>query len=945
LIGETLSHYKILNKLGSGGMGEVYLAQDIDLDRNIALKVLPRDMAENPERLERFKREAKAVAALNHPNIVTIHSIEESGDVRFLTMELIEGDSLDHLITPNGLDLERVFEIAIPLADALAAAHEKGIIHRDLKPANIMLTREGRVKVLDFGLAKLALDEPVGADEADETQLATRTPTLTGEGIVMGTAPYMSPEQLQGKAIDPRSDIFSLGVVLYEMVTGSRPFQGDSGIALASAILKDSPTTVTEAKAEIPRHLGRIVHRCLEKDPRSRYQSALDVFNELKGLREEVKSGEVTSIGSAAIPATTPGVPSGATAAAPATAVSGSGAVVTDASAPAVVLSSRRPLWFALGAVALVLAVALGWYLTRTGGETSTTAERAVTTADERVSGASTDGRQMIVVLPFENLGPAEDEYFADGMSEEITSRLSAVGGLGVISRSSARQYKENRPPVQQIGEELGVDFVLEGTVRWERSDDGSSRIRVTPQLIRVADDTSVWSDRYDRELEQIFEVQSEIAETVTEAVGVTLVDSERQAISARLTDNVDAYQAYLRGLENFHHPDFSEESLGTAVSMFRRATELDPEFGQAWGMLSYAISRYNWFLGEFSTDWVPEAKAAAERALSINAQLAEGKLALGFVHYYGDRDYEAALRVFQDLANDRPNDSDVAASLAFILRRLGRLEEAIEQLERSIELNPKNADRLVELATTYARLRRYDEALVAIDRAIALIPDQVGAYTNKMQILYSRDGDIEAARRVMEKIPNQEGEFALYSRAGQLIPEQRYDEALLLLERSPLKDFGNATGSYYPKVLLEAHLHALEGEQRLAEANAEHAISLLEPFIQANPNSAFSHGFLAEAYALAGRNEEAMRMAQEAVDLFPIDKDAMYGAQMLVEQCFVLNLAGREEEALDTLELVLSIPAPLSIYDVLIDPRYQPIHDNPRFRALVEKYGAQLDG
>ncbi|MEJ2086631.1 MAG: serine/threonine-protein kinase, partial [Acidobacteriota bacterium] len=289
-------------------------------------------------------------------------------------------------------------------------------MHRDLQPANIMLTREGRVKVLDFGLAKLALDEPVGADEADETQLATRAPTLTGEGIVMGTAPYMSPEQLQGKAIDPRSDIFSLGVVLYEMVTGSRPFQGDSGIALASAILKDSPTTVTEAKAEIPRHLGRIVHRCLEKDPRSRYQSALDVFNELKGLRDEVKSGEVTSIGSAAIPTTTPGVPSGATAAAPATAVSGSGAVVTDASAPAVVTSSRRPLWFALGAVSLVLAALFGWYLTRRSGEGPPVTEETAKATGDRASGesgASTDGRQMIVGLPFENLGPAEDEYFA----------------------------------------------------------------------------------------------------------------------------------------------------------------------------------------------------------------------------------------------------------------------------------------------------------------------------------------------------------------------------------------------------------------------------------------------------------------------------------------------------------------------------------------------------
>ncbi len=939
MIGETLSHYKILKKLGQGGMGEVYLAEDTDLDRKIALKVLPAEMAENPERLERFKREAKAVAALNHPNIVTIHSIEEGGDIRFLTMELVDGDSLDRLLRADGLPLGRVFEIAIPMADALAAAHEKGIIHRDLKPANVMLTKEGRVKVLDFGLAKLTVDDSIAVDEGDETQLATRTPTLTGEGIVMGTAPYMSPEQLQGKAVDSRSDIFSLGVVLYEMVTGSRPFRGDSGIALASAILKDTPATVNETKAALPRHLGRIIHRCLEKDPRSRYQSALDVYNELKGLREEVKSGEVTSISSAAMPSSFGTVDSGTTPVPTSSVTSGSGAVVAS-SEPLATVGPPKRNWIAIGAIALLLAGGIGWLLTRGDDAADKAASEAEVGSGTPSEAVVSNGRQMIVVLPFENLGPAEDEYFADGMSEEITSRLAAVGGLGVISRSSAHQYKENRPPIQQIGEELGVDYVLEGTVRWERSEDGPSRIRVTPQLIRVADDTSVWSDRYDRELEQVFEVQSEIAETVTRAVGITLVDSEKAALSARMTDNIDAYQAYLRGLENFHHPDFSEETLGTAVSMFRRATELDPEFAQAWGLLSYSTSRYHWFLGDFQADWVPGARQAAERALAINSQLAEGKLALGYVHYYGERDYEAALEVFQDLEVDRPNDSDVAAAHAFVLRRLGRFDESLSRLQLSIELNPKSADRLVALADTYARLRRWDEALVSIDRSIALVPDQVGGYVNKVGLIYSRDGDLVAAREVLDQIPNQEGEFAIFNRANQLLYEKNYEEALLLLERSPMKDFGNATGSYYPKVLLQAHLYALAGEDRLAKASAEHAVSLLEPFVQENPNSAFSHGFLGEAYGLAQRPEDAVRVAQEAVDLFPISEDAMYGPLMLGELGFVYALVGQTNNAIDQIEVLMSVPAGVSINNFLISPQYAAVVDDPRFQELVEKYG-----
>ncbi len=934
MIGETFSHYKILQKLGEGGMGEVYLAQDTDLDRKIALKILPAEMAENPERLERFKREAKAVAALNHPNIVTIHSIEESDDVRFLTMELVEGESIDRLIRGDGLELDKVFEIAIPLADALSAAHEKGIIHRDLKPANIMLTREGRVKVLDFGLAKLAVDEPADAGEADETQLATPTPTLTGEGVVMGTAPYMSPEQLQGKPVDSRTDIFSLGVVLYEMITGSRPFRGDSGIALASAILKDTPATVTETKAELPRHLARIVHRCLEKDPRARYQSALDVFNELRGLREEVKSGEVTSISSTAIPAAVTAPASGEVAAAASSVTSVSETVVTAA--------PKKTNWVAIGAIGLLAAGALGWLLTR--GRDDEPGLSEATTSSESGSldkAAASDGRQMIVVLPFENLGPAEDEYFADGMSEEITSRLSAVGGLGVISRSSARQYKENRPPIQQIGQELGVDYVLEGTVRWERSSDGSSRIRVTPQLIRVEDDTSVWSDRYDRELEQIFDVQSEIAETVTRAVGVTLVDSEKAALSARMTENIDAYQAYLRGLENFHHPDFSEDTLGTSVSMFRRATELDPEFAQAWGMLSYATSRYHWFLGDFQSDWVPSALAAAERSLAINSQLSEGRLALGYVHYYGEQDYQAALAVFQDLESDRPNDSDVAAASGFVLRRLGRFDESLSRLKLSIELNPKSADRLIALADTYARLRLWDDAIAATDRAIALVPDQVGGYVNKVGLIYSRDGDLEAAGEVLDQIPNQEGEFAIFNRVTYLSYKGLYDEGLRVLDQTPMKDFGNATGSYYPKVLLQAHLHALNGEDRLAKASAEHAISLLEPFVQANPKSAFSHGYLGEAYALAQRPEQAVRMAQEAVDLFPISVDAMYGPIMVGELAYIYALVGQIEDSIDQIEILMSIPAPVSINDYLINPQFADVVDHSRFKALAEKYGS----
>jgi len=287
MIGQTLGHYKILDKLGAGGMGEVYRAEDTTLDREVALKILPPELAESQERLDRFQREAKTLAALDHPNIVTIHTVEEAEGVRFLTMQLVEGKPLSHLIPRGGMPLERIFEIAIPLADALATAHEKGIIHRDLKPANIMVTNEGRVKVLDFGLAKLRQEA--------EVPLSSQLPTepLTEEGRIIGTMPYMSPEQLEGKDIDSRSDLFSLGVVLYEMATGERPFKGETSVSLISSIVKDEPRPVDAVKEDLPHHLGRIIRHCLEKEPARRYQSALDVRNELEDLKAESASSEV----------------------------------------------------------------------------------------------------------------------------------------------------------------------------------------------------------------------------------------------------------------------------------------------------------------------------------------------------------------------------------------------------------------------------------------------------------------------------------------------------------------------------------------------------------------------------------------------------------------------------------------------------------------------------
>ncbi len=518
MIGETLAHYKILEKIGEGGMGEVYVAEDTKLKRQVALKLLPQNLAEDKERLQRFQREAEAIAALNHPNIVTIFSVEEDKGHHFLTMELVKGADLGDQIPAQGMSLEQIFDVAIPAAEALAAAHEQGIVHRDLKPANLMVTPEGRVKILDFGLAKLA-----GGFVSDGSTTQMATDSITQEGRILGTVAYMSPEQAEGKPIDHRSDIFSLGVVLYQMATGEPPFKGDTNLSTLSSILKDSPDSVTDLRTNLPRHLGRIITHCLEKDPKRRYQSAQDVVNELAALRREIDSGKTPS----------------------------------ETSLPAMESPSKRPGWLPWAiAAGLLLAVIVGWFAIK-GRGTETPASAVAPAESTAVAAAptATEDRIMAVVLPFENLGATEDAYFAAGITDEITNRLSAVGSLGVISRQSAKSYAGTTKSSQEIGNELGVDYILGGTVRWAGSADGEGRIRISPQLVRVEDDTQIWSETYDRVIDDIFTVQSEIAESVVAELGVNLLDTERQTLNAAPTDNTEAYQAYLKAIELWGTP------------------------------------------------------------------------------------------------------------------------------------------------------------------------------------------------------------------------------------------------------------------------------------------------------------------------------------------------------------------------------------------------------
>jgi len=921
MIGKKLSHYTVTAKLGEGGMGQVWLARDERLDRDVAIKVLPREFADDPERLARFEREAKTLAALDHPNIVHIYSVEsatvegepgsEAQTVHFLTMQRVDGQALSELIPDGGLPLERIFQLGIPLAEALAAAHEKGIVHRDLKPANIMVTEEGRLKVLDFGLAKL--HQAAAAPE----MTAGPTEVLTGEGKILGTMPYMSPEQLEGKDLDPRSDIFSLGILLYEMATGGRPFQGESSVSLISSIVKDTPPSVDTVRAELPHHLARIVNRCLDKDPKRRYQSAAEVYNELDVLRREVETGVVAS------GVTRP-----------------TSAEFEAAKGTAQPAASRR-WWPVAAAAAIVLMGAVALWLGRTG-DTEPQADRAVAEESATTPGApgAAEARlPAIVVLPFQNRGASEDEYFADGMSEEITTRLAGVSGLRVVSSSSAMQYKENRPPLEQIAEELDVDYVLDGSVRWARGDDGS-HVRITPQLVRIDDDAQVWAESYDRVIEDVFEMQAEIASEVVAQLGVTLLEPEREKLATKPTENLEAYQAYLRGMYGQNSSDFSEPIRRRIIEDFRGAVDLDPEFALAYAALTHAQSFYYRLGYDLTEARRTMARGAYERALALDQDSPEVLYHTGYYHYYVEQDYEAALSNFLAASKAEPNNSEILAATAYIWRRQGEFEEGIERLERAFELSPRHPQLPAHIGEFAQQMRDYPKSVEYFDIAIAVAPDETFSYLQKAMAILLWKGEIAEPRRILESISSSgdSGFLApgLFSTIARL--DRDFDAIIALQDQTQVEWFDNQLSSY-PQSLRIAEALQLAGDTGQALVEYEVARTEIEKALAERPDDYRLYASLGQALAGLGREREAIAAGKKAIEMMPIEKDMYIGPRLVHDLALIYTRLGMVEEALDQIDLLLSIPAKFSVVVLEMDPRWDGLRDHPRYREIVEKY------
>jgi serine/threonine-protein kinase len=888
MVARQLGHFRVEGPLGSGGMGEVYRARDERLDREVAVKVLPEAVASDPERLARFEREAKALAHLSHPNILAIHEFGREGDVVFAVTELLHGETLGHRLSRERLPWRRAVEIAAAVADGLAAAHAQGVVHRDLKPENLFLTSDGQVRILDFGVARFDAEAP------GEAETLAGPSSSTKPGILLGTLGYMSPEQAVGEPADSRSDIFALGCVLFEMLTGRRAFaRGTVGETLR-AIQTEPVPDVDGLGLGIPADVGRIVAHCLEKEPQQRFQSARDLAFDLRAT--------LTS------------------------------ALSVVAGVPASPGRRRLPRWLAWTGVALVaLAVAgAAWLALRHPGP------------GPDATGTPAEGRRRIVVLPFENLGASEDEYFAAGMTEEITSRLAGVQALGVTSRTTAREYDRRGKTLRKVGADLGVDFVLEGTVRWDRSQGSPGRVRITPQLIRVADDTHLWAATYERQMSDVFALQSEVAEEVARALGATLSASEARAVGRVPTRDLAAHDLYLRALR-LGSESYDRRDLEEAIRLLEQAIALDPGFAEAHAQLAEQHLQMYWFHHDRTPARVEQARRSAERAAELAPDLVETHLAMANYHYRGHLDYERALAEIALARRLRPADGETLFLEGSVRRRMGQLEEAAELYERAAALDPGNAARAHDLASTYWLLRRYPDADRVYERTLALSPRWGYVCSNWAGMRLCWHGDVAEARSILARVPPgadvREPEWLAFRLVWLDLLERRYDQALAHLRALSLPAFSTQF-FYVPLSRLAGDASRFMGHPEAAREDYLAALAVVERELVARPED--SRLFSAKGLVLAGldRKEEALRAAQTGVDLMPIAREAIQGTFRAEDLARVEAMVGRPEAAIDTLEMLLARPSSVCAWSVRLDPAWDPLRRHPRFEALLRRQG-----
>jgi serine/threonine protein kinase/tetratricopeptide (TPR) repeat protein len=886
-VGKLIGHYRIESLIGVGGMGEVYVARDQRLGRKVALKLLPDSLTTDQAQLSRFKNEARSASALNHPNILTVYEIGTEGNRQFIATEFIEGITLRARLARGRINPHEALEIAVQVASALAAAHEAGVVHRDIKPENIMLRPDGYAKVLDFGIAKLTEQRRGSDDDTSET-----APVLqTRLGLVLGTAHYMSPEQARGQKVDARSDIWSLGVVLYEMVGGNPPFRGETPSDCIASILTTEPAPLSGVLTDVPLELESVLQKALRKNCDERYQTIKEMLADLRILKGKLEAKSSLS-----------------------QTKTGAESMVSK------IKRHKRGVFFTLAVALLAAAGAYSFFFIGPG---------------------PLPNEKSIAVLPFENLSEEKSNaYFVDGIQDEILTRLSKIADIKVISRTSTQRYKNTSQKPSEIANQLGVANLLEGSV--QKTND---QVRVNVQLIRAANDSHLWAETYDRRLTDIFSVETEVAKAIADKLQAKLTGQEEQVIAARPTNNPEAYDAYLRGLAYTLKTGNSPANTLAAQKYLKEVVRLDPKFALGWALLSYVDA-----LGYLTLTLQPtvalrdETGQAAETALTLQPNLGEAIMARGYYYYACLKDYDAAVRYFEQARQFLPNSSQIPESLAYVARRRGQWDRSESYFNEADRLDPRNVSLLTQHAQSYMLLRRFPEALRKFDQVLDVIPDDMDTLAQKAGIAQAQ-GDLPRAAGLLAGLhPPADDTGALEIQVYQAILERRPAQMItrlkeILAKPDPALGYNNGELRFWLGWAQEVAGDHADAQESWRQARIE-----LEPFLKEQPNNYLLIGDLALVNMGLGDKAAALALSERAMNVLPLEKDVVDGPAPIEVFARVAARLGEPDRAIASLQKLLSIPSegalasrvPLTPALLRLDPMFDPLRNDQRFQELT---------